>query len=255
MRQFSPPTDAVERAYAQQAAAALADTDSQANVVPQWRRATIVSYQGGSPPTCTVTWDDVTNVPGIQFLWPYVPVGGDEVFTIGMDGLPVVGGKITEIWRHAEHYSTYTRTADGAAFATNTTQQVTGWDAKESTYLSEPEGSLDGGLPTDSFTLPYSAVWEIHCTASLTVAQKGWGVRLEILSPVAAIVAEGWAGAPSGGAGPMGKPCSVSMKRYLAGSGVIAVRLINTVGNNIARSADGVDSPMWISFSSTTPEP
>lgn len=93
--QFEPPTDAVERAIAQQTAAALGYREFDSNTVPQIRTAKIVSSDGGSPPTVTLTWDaGTTNVAGIRYLWPYVPKTDDIVYTLGIDGVQWVVGKI-----------------------------------------------------------------------------------------------------------------------------------------------------------------
>lgn len=92
---FLPPTDAVERALAQQTALAVQTNTDAGNVVPQIRTAVVTAGATGNPPTCTVTWDaGTTNVAGIRYMWPYVPVVNDVVYTIGLDGVQWIVGKI-----------------------------------------------------------------------------------------------------------------------------------------------------------------
>lgn len=59
-------------------------------IVPRLREGTVISNDGGSPPTCTVQFDTTTpgpSVPGIRYAWPLVPIAGDLVYvaTLGAD--------------------------------------------------------------------------------------------------------------------------------------------------------------------------
>jgi hypothetical protein len=53
-------------------------------VVPLFRQARVVTVEGGSPPTCTLSYDDVTpgpQVPGIRYADGFVLFPNDLVYT------------------------------------------------------------------------------------------------------------------------------------------------------------------------------
>lgn len=93
--QFTVPSLAGVQTAAAQIATST-QTDAQAaGVVPSMRQATIVSLNGGTPPTCTVTFDGITNVAGIRYMWPYTPVVGDVVNCIVQNGVTWIAGQLT----------------------------------------------------------------------------------------------------------------------------------------------------------------
>lgn len=50
------------------------------------RQAVVVSVDGGSPPTCTITFDGETNLPGVRRLKSYTPVVDELVEVLIRDG-------------------------------------------------------------------------------------------------------------------------------------------------------------------------
>jgi hypothetical protein len=50
------------------------------------RQATIVSSDGGSPPTCTISFDGETGLSGVRYLASYTPAGGQLVEVLIRDG-------------------------------------------------------------------------------------------------------------------------------------------------------------------------
>lgn len=60
-----------------------------------WSQAILVSADGGSPPTCTISFDDgATDLPGVRYMGGYTPTPGDVVEVRIRDGNPVVEGAL-----------------------------------------------------------------------------------------------------------------------------------------------------------------
>jgi len=90
-----PPSLAVHRAAA--AVAKNTQSGSQAaGIVPSLRQAQVVSIDGGTPPTVTVTFDGTTNVPGIGYASSCVPQIGDIVYCDVLGGATWVMCKLAE---------------------------------------------------------------------------------------------------------------------------------------------------------------
>jgi len=88
-----PPSLAVHRAAA--AVAKNTQSGSQAaGIVPGLRQGTVVSYDGGTPPSCTVTFDGTTNVPGVQYMSSYFPTAGDLVSCLTLNGTTQILGQL-----------------------------------------------------------------------------------------------------------------------------------------------------------------
>jgi hypothetical protein len=66
-----------------------------ASIVPSLRQATVVSSDGGSPPTCTITFDGgATFTPGVRYLASYTPAAGNVVEVLGRPGNPIILGTL-----------------------------------------------------------------------------------------------------------------------------------------------------------------
>ena len=73
-------------------------SDSQAaGIVPSFRQAQIVdtTQTTATPPSCTVTFDGVTNVAGVGYMAPYNPTNSDIVFCVVSGGAAWILGEIT----------------------------------------------------------------------------------------------------------------------------------------------------------------
>jgi hypothetical protein len=242
--QFTPPTDAYTRALAQQATVAMNDQlhDRASNVSPQLRTAHIVSNDGGTPPTCTVTWDEgVTNVAGIRYMSPYVPGSGDLVYTLGMDGIQWVVGKILAVGPIACHVSRYSR--NSTTTLTNGSTALIAWQAKDSTGLSEPAGDINASLPSDTFTIPFDGWWSIQSTITWnTPSDTRVGIRIET---AASRLAENMSGSAL-----VDPTISVGCERFLAATTSIKIRYMNASGATITLQADGTTTPCYVTIRS-----
>ncbi|MCK9901294.1 hypothetical protein [Glutamicibacter sp. V16R2B1] len=58
-----------------------------------WAQGTVVSVDGGSPPTLTIRMDGETPIPGIRYLASYTPAAGHlvEIALRGPGDLYVIG--------------------------------------------------------------------------------------------------------------------------------------------------------------------
>jgi hypothetical protein len=235
----------------------LTEKPDDAVFTPQYRQGVVVSndYTNSPWPTCTVQiGNSAVPAAGVRYMQPYAPFVGDVVYIVVMPkGDPWILGKLKSAQPSGRHYACYTTGSNSAAILTNGTLVLSTWSSKETNGLSEPQGALEASLPTTGFTIPFDSVWEIHCTTSLTADLKGWGLRLETSSPVTTRQAESWAGNPDGGSGPMNNVLSVSMKRFFLGGNVFRVRVMNANTTSAVVSADGLNNPTWISFSSSDP--
>jgi hypothetical protein len=89
--QFEVTTAVAMRAFAGALRRASAPA-SGAGVVPILRQATIVSADGGTPSTVTITFDGTKEIPGIRYLAHYTPTPGDVVEVVIRAGDPTVWG-------------------------------------------------------------------------------------------------------------------------------------------------------------------
>lgn len=91
-----PPTAGVDAA-ASQIAAASQTGPVAAGIVPSLRKATVISNNGGTPPTCTITFDGTTNVTGIQYVTSWDPVANDVVNCFILDGVAWITEKVRTV--------------------------------------------------------------------------------------------------------------------------------------------------------------
>jgi hypothetical protein len=68
--------------------------DPNSGIVPALRQATLVSSDGGTPPTCTVTFDGQTNTAGVRYLASYTPAAGHVVEVLVRAGDPFILGAL-----------------------------------------------------------------------------------------------------------------------------------------------------------------
>lgn len=240
LRQFTAPTDAAVRAMAAQTAAALGDRNSIANAIPQWRRATIISNDGGSPPTCTLTWDKgVTSPGGIPFLSGYTPRAGDEVYTLGIDGVHVVVDRIKPTGVHSARY-----VQTGTPTLTNGSVGFITYSTKDSNGLNEPGAALDlSGLPTNTFTIPFSDWWEIEPTISWDTTVNGIGLQVQTsASKLKSNI--------NGGAVLVDPIMTGGGKRWLAAGTLIKIQWANVTGATRTLQADSTTTPCDVIFRS-----
>lgn len=80
--QFSVPALSGVHAAAVQIAVSTQSASQAAGLVPAYRQGVIISVDGGTPPSCTVTFDGATNVAGVQFLDSYFPTVSDIVVCV-----------------------------------------------------------------------------------------------------------------------------------------------------------------------------
>ncbi len=66
---------------------------SGAGVVPTYRQATVTALDGGTPPTVTISFDGIKEIPGIRYMAHYTPVVGNVVEVLIRAGDPTVWGR------------------------------------------------------------------------------------------------------------------------------------------------------------------
>lgn len=99
-------------------------------VTPRLRQATVVSVDGGTPPTCTVLLDPVTpgpSVPGIRYAWPLAPCPGDVVYLAMLDGNAWVITRLRNDGLPAYLGTTTTITGVGGTETLNSATFLTVW--------------------------------------------------------------------------------------------------------------------------------
>lgn len=117
--QFTVSATAGIQAAAAQIAATTQSDPQASGMVPALRQGIVISSDGGTPPTCTVTFDGVTNVAGIQYLEAYFPTVADLVVCVIIGGSTWILGDLAAWPRNPAQADVSTTEATTNAAYTN----------------------------------------------------------------------------------------------------------------------------------------
>lgn len=155
---------AAQTVAAQIAVSSQSDGDI-AGVVPWIRQGTIISKDATVPPTCTVTFDGVTNVPGIGYVTSFVPAAGDVVNCFVLGGTTWIAEKLAAVARGVNSWSG-TRNSQ-------TNILTTAWTTMGG-FTAHPAQQDDGTLfSSPDFTAPVDGRYLLTALVSFDSAVAG----------------------------------------------------------------------------------
>jgi hypothetical protein len=155
---------AAQTVAAQIAVSSQSDGDI-AGVVPWIRQGTIISKDATVPPTCTVTFDGVTNVPGIGYVTSFVPAAGDVVNCFVLGGTTWITEKLATAARGINSWS---GTRNAQTLVLNAAWTTMG------AFVAHPAQQDDGVLFSGSdFTAPVDGRYLLTALVSFGTATSG----------------------------------------------------------------------------------
>jgi hypothetical protein len=176
--QFTVPASATVQAAAAQIATSTQSTSETAGIVPSLRQCTVVSADGGTPPTCTVTFDGTTNVGGIRYLESYVPIAADVAYGVVISGTTWLLGTLAAVVATPAIGINYTYRQRASTFAHNSSGNYLDidFDTAQRTHQDDDVGNPIYTNPY--FRAPVAGVY--LCSTRITspaVSATIWGVR------------------------------------------------------------------------------
>jgi hypothetical protein len=142
------------------------------------RQCTVVSVDGGTPPTCTVTFDGTTNVSSIRYLESYVPTAADVAYGVVISGTTWLLGTLAAVvatpsvginYTYRQRTSTFVHNSSGVYLDID-------FDTDQSTHQSDNVGNPIYTNPY--FRAPVAGVYLCSTRITSPAVSASWGVRL-----------------------------------------------------------------------------